>query len=499
MHLLSAMVLTHMADASSAASAMRTFLRPTIDTMCALASLVCVFFLVNGGFNYITSNGKPDNLEHAKKVIRNALLGLIMVIAAAVLTQILTGLYSGSSQVVNAKLPQLTAIQPDSVSNGLVAILIKAITGLLNNIIQTIAAPFLSALSFFTTATPLMAANSAVFNLWEVMAGISDALMVLVIALLGFHVMGASTFGFEEVEFRQLLPRIGLIFLLANVSIFFIDGIITLSNAMIHAINVAGGSTSAWNVLTDVVKQASGQSVAALLIMIVFIIFAFILLVYYVGRLVTLYIGAVLAPLALILWLIPGFRDFTEAAVKTYLMTIFVLFIHVVILQLAASLFAGLVAGSPDQSPDTLMAMIVGVATLIALLKTQGVMMQFSYVSMGSRNAKMLGRQFINGVSFMKQTGTSVSTAVSKRSSSNTNTNSSNGSTTASKRPQSASSSYTQPKSKPAAKGGNSDKSNQAVVSKPRAKTESTSVAPKRTAASEAKIAKPIKSKEKKS
>ncbi len=458
--------------------------------MCALASLVCVFFLVNGGIAYMTSSGKVDNLEHAKKVIRNALLGLVLVIAAAVLTQILVGVYSGSSQAVNAKLPSLTTVQPASVSNGLVAILIKAVTGLLNNIIQTIAAPFLSALSFFTTSTPLMASNSAVFNLWEVMVGISDALLVLIIALLGFHVMGASTFGFDEVEFKQLLPRIGLVFLLANVSIFLIDVIIALSNAMIHAINVAGGSNnSVWAVLTSVVKQASGQSVAGLLIMIVFIIFAFFLLVYYVGRLVTLYIGAVLAPIGLLLWLLPGFKDFTETAIKTYLMTIFVLFVHVVILQLAASLFAGLIAGSPDQAPDTLMAMIVGVATLIALLKTQGVMMQFSYVSMGSRNAKMLGRQFVNGMSFVKQTSTRATSVVSSKKEINQES-----SARSTKRPGTANSNYSQPSSR-STKAAAETKPSQTSVSSPRPKVKAKPVTPKQTVSSrsETKIAKPIK------
>jgi hypothetical protein len=44
------------------------------------------------------------------------------------------------------------------------------------------------------------------------------------------------------------------------------------------------------------------------------------------------------------------------------------------------------------------MAMVVGLATIVALLKTQGLMMQFSYVSMGARNTRMLGGQFVNGV-----------------------------------------------------------------------------------------------------
>ena len=394
-------MLLQLADATSPAGVMRSFVAPVIKTLCVLASLVCVFFLVNGGIQYTTSSGKPEQLDNAKRIIRNALIGLVIVLGAGVLTAILMHAYAGSSAASSAKLPNLTAITPAPVSNGLVEILIKAITGLLNNIVQSVAAPFLKALSFFTTSTPLMADNASVFKLWLALVGITDVLFVLVVALLGFHVMGASTFGLDEIEFKHLLPRLTLIFLLINSSIFMIDGVIELSNVMIKAINSAGASKSVWDTLTDVVKHAGGQGVAALLIMVTFLIFSVILVVYYVGRLVTLYIGAVLSPLLLLLWLIPGFRDFSESAAKTYLTTIFVLFVHVVILEIAASLFVGMQPTPSSHGPDTLIAMAVGLATLYALLKTQGVMMQFSYASIGPRTARRLGGQFMTGVSYL--------------------------------------------------------------------------------------------------
>jgi hypothetical protein len=59
----------------------------------------------------------------------------------------------------------LQAIEPDDVGNGLVEVLIKAVTGFINTIIQAAAAPFLAALDYFTKETPLMAKNSGVFNL----------------------------------------------------------------------------------------------------------------------------------------------------------------------------------------------------------------------------------------------------------------------------------------------------------------------------------------------
>lgn len=407
---------TYLAATSGAVTAMREYVTPTIHVLAALASIACVFFIVNAGYQYMTSSGNPEKLDHAKHILKNALLGLVIVLAAATLVSILSNAYGSPHDVNNASLPTLQEVKPNDVGNGLIDILIKAVTGFLNNIIQAVGAPFLGALDYFTKSTPLMAENPSVFNFWLAMVGIGDVLFIVILALLGFHVMSASTFGFDEIEFKHLLPRIGLVFLVMNTSIFFIDGVIELSNALVKAVGMVSGSSSVWEALTKVVEQAGGQGLAALLMMMAFLILSVILLVYYVGRLVTLFIGAVLSPLIALVWLVPGFRDFAETAIKTYLTTIFVLFVHVVILQLAASLITGMAPTSGNDVPNTLMAMVVGLATILALLKTQSVMMQFSYVSMGARNMRKLGGQFINGVSYMTGKGKAAASTISSKS-----------------------------------------------------------------------------------
>jgi len=394
-------LLSRVADASAAANALHSYIAPLVQTLCILASLACVFFLVNGGIQYMTSSGRPDKLESAKVIIRNALIGLVIVLGAAVLTTVLSHAYGQPGGTAANNLPALNDIKPDNGAGGLVGVLIKAVTGLLNDIVQEVAKPFLAALSYFTNSTPLIVDNSSVFNLWLVMVGIADVLFVLVVALLGFHVMSASTFGIEEIEFKHLLPRIALTFLLINSSVFLIDALIGLSNAMIHALQAGFSKNPVWDSLADVVKQSGGMGLAALLIMVAFLIFSVILLVYYVGRIVTLYLGAVLAPIVFLIWLLPSFRDFASTAAKTYIATIFVLFVHVTILELAGSLFTGMAATSPGHTLNPLMSLIVGIATLLALLKAQGVMMQYSYVSIGPRTARKLGGQFINGVSYL--------------------------------------------------------------------------------------------------
>ncbi|HUB93605.1 MAG TPA: pilin [Verrucomicrobiae bacterium] len=388
------------ATAWSASTVMSSFISPVVVTLCAVGSLASTFFLVNGGIAYITSTGKPEDIDRAKRIIRNALIGLILIFAAGTLTQILTHAYGVTSTIAHTTTPRLTAITPAPVSNGLVNVIVKAITGVLDYIVQTLASPFIGSLAYFTKSTPLMADNSTVFSMWLAVVGVTDALLVLVIVLLGFHVMSAATFGLNEAQLKHLLPRICLIFLALNTSIFMIDGVIELSNTMIRAVNFANSTTLLWNALTAVVRQSTEFGLPALLIMLLFTIFSVILVIYYLGRLITLYLGAVLSPLILLLWLVPGFRDFSETAAKAYIMTIFVLFVQVVILIVSGSLIAS-VAGGPTQAADPLMSILAGVAAMYAVLRVPSIMDRFSLASMGSRNIRQLGGEFINGVSFM--------------------------------------------------------------------------------------------------
>lgn len=401
--------LTLFADTAGAIKTVRDYVLPTVKILSGIASLACAFFLAHAGYIYMTSSGKPDRMEYAKNIAKKAIIGLVIVFAAVTIVSILTGSYKAPQDPSSAALPNLQAVTPKSENNGLIEMIVKAITGLLAMIINAIASPFLNALEFFTKSTPLMISNKTVFNLWLAMVGIADVLLILIVALIGFHIMSAASFGFDEVDVKHLLPRVALIFLLMNTSIFLIDGIISLSNVLISAVNQISGTSTVWGTLVKVVEKTSGQGVAALLIMVAFLICSVILLVYYVMRLITLFIGTVLSPLISMLWLVPGFRDFAETSMKTFLSTIFVLFVHVVVLQLAASLFSGMATVSGNNAlPDTLMAMIAGIATILTLLKVQGVMMQFSFVSMGAR-------KFMNGVSYMTGAGSKAATKATQR------------------------------------------------------------------------------------
>jgi hypothetical protein len=393
--------LTLFANASAASDAMRSFLNPVIATLCVIATLAATFFLVTGGIEYMTSKGKPENLEHAKHTLKNALIGLVLIIAAAALTAILSHAYSSSAGTISSQLPTLAPIQQDS-STSLWDVVTKAIIHVLQNIVSSIGEPFVKALGYFTNSTPLMGENSSVFNLWLAVTGIADVLFILVVALLGFHVMSFSTLGFDELDLRQVLPQLAFVFLLMNTSIFAIDAIIGLSNGMIHALQAGFPCASIWDLLADITKESTELGLGGLLIMIAFLVLTVMLLVYYVGRLITLYIGAVLSPIIMLLYLLPSFKDFAINALKTYLMVIFVLFVQIVIMQLASSIFSGILQNDTSGQPNTLMALIVGLAAALALLKTQGVMQELSHAASTPRAARAMAGSFMRGVGYLK-------------------------------------------------------------------------------------------------
>lgn len=57
----------------------------------ALAAYVTVFFIIKGGFGYMTSAGSPDGMKGAKTTITNAVIGLVLVLLSAVIVNTIAG------------------------------------------------------------------------------------------------------------------------------------------------------------------------------------------------------------------------------------------------------------------------------------------------------------------------------------------------------------------------------------------------------------------------
>lgn len=371
------------------------FAGETLTAIMILAGLGAVIFLIRGGYLYITSTGNPAALDEAKRTIKNALIGLVIVIGAAVLSSILgNAMTQPSSNAVGTSI-NLAPIVPTTPDNSLAQVLLDAISGFLKNIIGSATKPFLDGITWFLTGTPSLATNSVVFNFWLIMVGITDSLFAVVIALLGLHVMSASSFGFEELTLKELLPRIGLAFLLANTSIFLIDWIILLCQTLVHAVlNATGGLGQAWilNAFDPAALLTGSTAMITLIFLVIFILLAAVLLLFYISRLMVLAFGAVVSPIVCLIWLLPGTTDFAVNAMKAYLVTIFTIFIHVVIIQLASAFLA--IPGQEGANP--IISIMIGIALFSLLLKSTATTLQLALAGGTSGAIKKLGNQLFN-------------------------------------------------------------------------------------------------------
>ena len=386
------------------------YTKDTLNIITLIATAAAVFFLVKGGYLYIVSTGRPNALQAAKKTVRNALIGLVLVLSANLVISVFQGAFNSPSTSGTSNNLNIVAIETVEPSDGLTQVLIDAVSGFIQNIVESATEPIVNGVIGYLTTTPTLLDNSVIRDFWLVSVGIVDALFIVVVALLGLQVMSASTFGFEEVELRQLLPRIGIAFLGANTSLFLANYVIITSNALVQTVlNSTGGLNHAW--VVDAINPATlitGTAPLIILIfLILFLIVSIVLLFMYISRLIMIALGAVLSPFIFMMWTLPKFSDFASIAVKTYFVTVFVVFVHVVILQLAGSFLA-----LPDHSENSLISVAVAIGLFFTLLKTPSLMMQMVFYTSGNSTLKKFGNQVINVMSANK--ASSASRAASK-------------------------------------------------------------------------------------
>ena len=386
----------HPALAVTTSSEITQYTNDTLNIIILISSAAAVFFLIKGGYFYLSSTGNPEAITKAKKTIKNALLGLVIVLAASLIVSIFKGALNPTSTGTGSTIPipPLESVEP---TGGLTQVLIDAVSGFMQNIVESATKPIVDGIIGYLTTTPSVLHNQTIVNFWMVILGITDSLFVVIVALLGLHFMSASTLGYDEVELSQLLPKIGLAFLGANTSLFLADYAIVTANALVKTVlDSTGGLAHAW--IVDAINPATfitgTTPLITLVFLILFLIVAIVLLFMYISRLILISLGAVLSPLVFLLMIVPKFSDFAEVAVKSYVVTVFMVFVHVVIIQLASSFLS-----LPSQSGNSLVSIAVAIGLFLTLLKTPSFMMQMVFYNSANRAFRKIGHQIVNVMS----------------------------------------------------------------------------------------------------
>lgn len=376
----------------------------TLEIITIISTVSAVFFLIKAGYAYITSSGNPQKTQKAKKTIRNVLIGLSLVLAANVITSIFRHSLTPETTSGTVTGVEVVTIETSDPSDGLTQVLIDAVSGFIQNIVETSTEPIVNGIISYLTTTPTLTENSVIRNFWLISLGIVDILFVLVVGLIGLQVMSADTFGFEEVNLNQVLPRLGLFFLGANISLFLADYVIITNNVLVKAVlDSTGGLNHAWviNAINPTSLITGTTPLIILIFLIIFLIISIVLLLFYITRLIFISLGAVISPFIFLLGALPKFTNIAEISMKIYVINIFTVFIHVLIIQLASAFIS-----LPEHTENSLISIAIAIGLFISLIKTQSTMMKLVLFTSQSGVFKKLGNQIINVISTDNQSTT---------------------------------------------------------------------------------------------
>lgn len=341
-----------------------------INFILRLAPLVAVVFVAWGGFEYITSAGNPAARYQAKQTITRALKGLVLIIAAQAIVKIFSSIflpYTGEPITSVFKIAEVEAVKP---SGGIITMIIEAILGFLRAIIESAAKPFIDGLLAFLTSTPTLLDNPTVVKFWLVIFGLSGSLFVLFMVLLGWNLMTGDIFGLiGEMSLKEILLRFGAGMLGAAMSLFLTDTTVRLSNYLVATVsNISGGVTHSWvmNVIQVNPNILDGAQLANLLLMVAYLLFALLLSILYVVRLVIVVTGAVFSPFIFLFLTVPRLQGFADSLIRNYLIAVFLPFSHIVMIQLFAAFLS-----MPEQQ-NKILSLITAIGLFVAMLKTPG-------------------------------------------------------------------------------------------------------------------------------
>lgn len=379
--------LTLFADANAAAQSIQSDLVPILSTVTTIATALFALFILIGGLYYMTAATSVERKIHAKDILTKGSAGFLIVLTCTSGALFLQSAYADRA-VEPAASNELKLEKVDDSSGNFMTDVVK---NFLIDVVK-IGDSLADTLNNFFTKTPLMADTAAVFNVWKTVLVIAISMFALVIALMGFNLMTASVFGFKEGELRTLLPRIAGGFIVMAFSIFIIDFFISIANMMTKALIAGSDNQILITTIKAFIGGVASWPVGGLILVLVLVILLVLLLLYYLRRLVVLYIGAALAPIIVLCYLLPVFRDFAILATRQYIMTIFIVFVHMVILLLAAVLFNSF-------GNESILTLLLAIATMSVLIKAGSTVNQMLASSGMAQNTKQMAVAFMRGKS----------------------------------------------------------------------------------------------------
>jgi hypothetical protein len=216
------------------------------------------------------------------------------------------------------------------------------------------------------TPPELSYASEVVNRLWGTTVWIADAGLGVVTVWGGINAMVGQHIRAPYHGALELVPRVLLSAILINTSLNWGHFVIDLNNALAQVLGSA--SIPAWDVA---LKPAGGPVLMNLVAMAIYLVMGLLLLGQMLMRLALVDALLVIAPLALLCWVLPQTYSWARLWFSTFFATVFVQSIQVLVLQLGTELIQRLPSLLPSVGSDPvgngrvwLMTLLFGVAVL---------------------------------------------------------------------------------------------------------------------------------------
>lgn len=217
-----------------------------------------------------------------------------------------------------------------------------------------------SPLNFVSQTPPAGTYESTVVTgLWRVVRGAADALLALVIVVAGLNVLLKDRLGAPYHEAAEVIPRAAAGAALANVSLQLAALAIDFNNALCSLIG--GTSLPGW-------QQADPdlRNVATVVAGLLYLVTALFLILQMLMRLALIDVLIVVAPLALLCWVLPQTQGWARRWSSAFGGAVFTQFVQIVALKLGAELFTDL---TPATGGAALLPNLLGIAVLVLTIR----------------------------------------------------------------------------------------------------------------------------------
>lgn len=213
----------------------------------------------------------------------------------------------------------------------------------------------------FVTRTPAAGSyeSTTVRSLWDFSRAIVNVALAAIVMWGGFNVMVKEHTRSPYHEAMELLPRVILAALAANLSLELARVLIDLNNGFAAAVGQVGlpGYDQA---------SAAQEGVAFVFVAVTYAVVALLLVLQMLMRLALIDVLIVLSPVMMLLWVLPQTQGWTRWWTSLFPITVFQQAVQMVVLRLGAALMVELTPGSVS---NALLTLLLGIAVCWLTLK----------------------------------------------------------------------------------------------------------------------------------